>query len=637
MGTHSLIESKEHTASDLHPMGSPSLIESQEHSDRDFTMGSRSQSTPQKIQVETELHSNGDSVRLSESPMDSEQIEKLLLSPRTTRAQAALESLSDIELENLMVVGPRYSASTLKKHAWVRPMYESFTKAYDYEPWPLNYLVASAFINFLAISARYAISSIEDVFIPSLKRINIEVTGQEISHEVYDHLKLALKNAKRDVTSLKTSTSKSPAIAVDVQRIISCTPDGRMQKATEASLWLFGLCTGSRAITCSSIKLADITHVYSNSEKRGMYFVQIRLKVTKGCQNSDHEVTLEGYPKQKSIMDPVYWLEKHLMKRRLSLLQHQYWPDSVKDDSLWGMSKDVMREAFQNAAEKAGFPRKLFGFHSLRSGFICSALLKAGTDSNEVKAVLENTAFVAGWLPNQPAQLRYVSTCAKRTIVSSRLVLQDENNNVIDPHLTNSETFHGITLKEPCWNEESNYQTFLHKMRDFIGKRYNDTQQQRYFERKVLTKAYGLYVKSIPQLEQEVQDKLKAKDDNCDIERARFKHARKYIAKVLSNDFGQLNSLIKTIAGYVIDSNKGEMIINFAGPRSYSTPVPDGRERITATGHRKRIRWTPDEDRILIEGRQSGKTYVELSKLLPLRTGTDCKDRERNINKQSFK
>lgn len=55
-----------------------------------------------------------------------------------------------------------------------------------------------------------------------------------------------------------------------------------------------------------------------------------------------------------------------------------------------------MREIFADRAYKAGFDRGYFSFHSLRSGFLCSALLKAA-DRSEVEAALEHTALVAGW------------------------------------------------------------------------------------------------------------------------------------------------------------------------------------------------------------------------------------------------
>jgi hypothetical protein len=64
----------------------------------------------------------------------------------------------------------------------------------------------------------------------------------------------------------------------------------------------------------------------------------------------------------------------------------------------------------------------MLSFHSLRSGFICSAIAVAGSDNNTLVGVLEHCAFVAGWKPGQRAQLRYVKECQTQTVVASRLL-----------------------------------------------------------------------------------------------------------------------------------------------------------------------------------------------------------------------
>lgn len=591
--------------------------------------------------VEQDIIQVSDSELLFESiDIQEDMLDTIMSSPRSTRAETAMSTMSEEDFSRLMSTGARYSASTLRKHTWVIKIYEPFTKAYEYAAWPMHPMVGSAFINFMSMTAKYAISSIEDVVIPSLKRLNIEKTGKEISDECNDYLSQALKNAKRDAKSLKTVNSKSPAIAADVQRIIECTPDGRTSKASEASLWLFGLCTGARAVTCSSVLVSDIRQVYVYPDNPDMVVVQIRLRVTKGSQNSNHEVTMEGHPRQRSTMDPVYWLEEHMKTRNMSLLSKDQWTEEQNQQSLWNMSRDVMRETFKTVARKAGFPEHMFGFHSLRSGFICSALLKAGTDTNKVQAVLENTAFVAGWVPHQQAQLRYVATCAKRTIISSRLVLANTDTTVIDAFLTNSETFHGITLKDPSWNDETNYQTFLLKIRQIIGTKYDDPDQQRYYERELLLKAYNQYVQSIPKLESEVRRKLEQHKEwvqgknRLDIEkRVRFSVGRKHVAKILHDDFTQCDMMVRKVVDNIMTDILGDYMIKFTGKRR-SAIVDDGRERYESNNHRKRIKWTEDEDRILLNGVSKRETFTEISKKLPLRTNMDCRDRLRNINKQ---
>jgi hypothetical protein len=85
-----------------------------------------------------------------------------------------------------------------------------------------------------------------------------------------------------------------------------------------------------------------------------------------------------------------------------------------------------MSQLFKSRAECAGFPRGMLSFHSLRSGFLCTAFMKTGTDRNMQQAILEHIAFVGGWAPAGRAQLRYMKTTAKKTIVASRLTVDHD-------------------------------------------------------------------------------------------------------------------------------------------------------------------------------------------------------------------
>lgn len=62
-----------------------------------------------------------------------------------------------------------------------------------------------------------------------------------------------------------------------------------------------------------------------------------------------------------------------------------------------------MRAIFSDRVRLAGYPKRLFSFHSLRSGFLCAALLKAGKSESAKKAVLEYCAYVAGWKVGGPS------------------------------------------------------------------------------------------------------------------------------------------------------------------------------------------------------------------------------------------
>jgi hypothetical protein len=77
------------------------------------------------------------------------------------------------------------------------------------------------------------------------------------------------------------------------------------------------------------------------------------------------------------------------------------------DERLFRWKASAAREIFSDRVLNAGFPPGLFSYHSLRSGFLCSALLKAGSQK-ERESILEYTAFVAGWKLGGDSQKVYI-------------------------------------------------------------------------------------------------------------------------------------------------------------------------------------------------------------------------------------
>lgn len=561
-----------------------------------------------------------------------------------TRAEAALSSLSTSRLNALMCTGARYSASTLKKHGWVTKMYENFISAFSFEAWPLDPAIVSGFIRFLGLEACYAVSSIEDVIIPSLKRLNIEKTGSDITLECSQFISQALKDVKNSKSSLYSSEGKDPAIIPDVKRIIECTPDGIPSKAAEASLWLTALSTGARAITCSNVLISDIVSVRKVKDSSN-YFVQLRFRVTKGNPHWNQIVTLEGDPNHISSLNCIFWLQKHLKNGfYLDLLDYENWNiKDIEEKELWHWSTHGMRELFKSRALSAGFPPLLFGFHSLRAGFICSALLKAGSNADTVKAVLENTAFVAGWVPNQAAQLAYVKTCAKKTIVASRLIMPVEENpssNIIDSTLFSSEAFHGIQLSEPCYAEDTNFRAFHEKVSAQFNNDSLNASQNASLKVKCFSNAYHNFVVSRSCLEEEARQIYSKKPEwkssalRCAVERAaRRLVGRKFISKQLNDDFTKLEELVNEFVGLVSDE------ITLRKPLvQYKTkpkpPITFTRETYADTMHRKRRKWVESEDIILVNNKKNKKLWKDISPLLVDRENGDCKDRWRTLLKK---
>lgn len=69
----------------------------------------------------------------------------------------------------------------------------------------------------------------------------------------------------------------------------------------------------------------------------------------------------------------------------------------------------------------AGYPNFLFTFHSFRSGFICTVVMKNNLDETERTAVFEVVSQVAGWSDKSRCMHGYVKEALKKTIVTTRL------------------------------------------------------------------------------------------------------------------------------------------------------------------------------------------------------------------------
>jgi len=90
------------------------------------------------------------------------------------------------------------------------------------------------------------LSSIKKVIGPSLHRLS----GK--NPEVQQSLKCAYNDNKKNSNSIKRK-QKSACIADDVSKIIDAIPDLLPSKSEEASLMLFALYSGARAISAVNV------------------------------------------------------------------------------------------------------------------------------------------------------------------------------------------------------------------------------------------------------------------------------------------------------------------------------------------------------------------------------------------------
>jgi hypothetical protein len=321
---------------------------------------------------------------------------------RESRAVRGLALLTPERIEELIRPGPQYAVSTLRKHVWVERMYKGWCKELEKTCFPLEVAIVAGFIKYcgkglycrsfykslciisvlnylIGLDIQYAIGSIVNVIIPSLKRLHNTATGVvSFPEDINNAMNRAVTDITRSKTFRRGDGGRQPAILADIERVIRYTPELLPTKSEEASLWLIAVSTGARAITCDHVLISDITGVSWNPTER-RWFVYMRYRVTKGNWQWNQPVTIEGQLDLFHITDPVWWLNQHLIKTYgLHLKHYENWGSALKNKKVWRWSSDGMREIFKDRMIKCGFPEDHFCFHSLRSGFICSALIKSG-------------------------------------------------------------------------------------------------------------------------------------------------------------------------------------------------------------------------------------------------------------------
>ncbi|KAH7824353.1 uncharacterized protein MONOS_15918 [Monocercomonoides exilis] len=224
-----------------------------------------------------------------------------------------------------------------------------------------------------------------------------------------------------------------------------------LDKALESFLYLVAVRTGARAVTLSNVKLSDIKQVV-RSKANGKLLCTIQNNRTKASHNCGHKVTIEGNEDEVNDDDPVYWLSLHVYQKKGVRLFD--WVNTNEKANLnklvWPLSTESMRERFKRRAEAAGYTCHLFCFHSLRSGFICTALIAADKDDETQQAVMEKTAFVVGWQQCRLSQCTFIKEALKRAMVASTLITinDDCNQTVFDETQLELEMIRCISLNE---------------------------------------------------------------------------------------------------------------------------------------------------------------------------------------------
>eukprot|EP00770_Monocercomonoides_exilis_P016709 MONOS_16693.1-p1 / transcript=MONOS_16693.1 / gene=MONOS_16693 / organism=Monocercomonoides_exilis_PA203 / gene_product=unspecified product / transcript_product=unspecified product / location=Mono_scaffold02023:374-1689(-) / protein_length=438 / sequence_SO=supercontig / SO=protein_coding / is_pseudo=false len=322
------------------------------------------------------------------------------------------QTLMDVELANEkkqniaehFLHQRKYAQSTLHKHACVLRLYDYFAEDMDFKTFPMSLECVRGFIRFLAYDCRNCVYSIYAVVLPSLKRIQVKMYNKPIDVRLNTELNLIVNEMRRDKSLKQKGEGKEPLMTFDVKYLVQSIPDFFMSKAEECSLFLFALHTGARAITCGNVRLCDVRHVIIEDDS---IFLKIRLMRNKGNDKWNHIVLLENQTEENKSLDAVYWMRQHILQKfGKDLFLKEEWPLKEKSEELiWSWSSETMRTRLKKRLELAGFPPENFGFHSFRSGFLCSALMNAGSNKEKRNSILETCAFIAGWIPYSRSQM----------------------------------------------------------------------------------------------------------------------------------------------------------------------------------------------------------------------------------------
>ncbi|KAH7817155.1 uncharacterized protein MONOS_13303 [Monocercomonoides exilis] len=390
-------------------------------------------------------------------PDDSNSTTPMITTPRyaydtPTKFETVLRSHSKEELQQYTEKGLPYCDETVKTHKWVYGMFLDYCKAAKKEPFPLKAKPVYGFVKLLGIAVGYSIGTITHGIKSSLYNISETRTGKPVKDKVKAKFHRAILEIKAWYRKRKMKGfplpkmrkenekkwKKQPLIVTDLQR--------------------------ARAHTCAHVRLKDIIRVYSPPNSNFIK-VTFNLECGKGWNGDNHCVTVEGAINEKHQLNVIWWLEQYLVEEfGLSLTNFDKWElKELEEQFIWQLRKGAMRVRLKKRAVQAGYPDNLFGFHSFRSGFICSALLKAGENQEKRKQALEATAFVGNWILISKSQWEYVKETEKAVIIGNRLGFPDEtveDDVYYDMALTSPQVYHNIKLNEPIWKKESIILTF---------------------------------------------------------------------------------------------------------------------------------------------------------------------------------
>ena len=276
-----------------------------------------------------------------------------------------------------------------------------------------------------------------------------------------------------------------------------------------------------------------------------------------------------------------------------------------------------MRMHLKRRAISAGYPGERIGFHSLRSGMLCSAIINAEDNEEARKAVFENTAIVAGWVPYGKPQMRYAKQPIVRGINATRLVGITRNpskptGSVLTSDLSRPEIFHSFDLAQPSVPVRTYPKVFKDRLTARLPLPDATPKQVSHYHTSCLNCVTYYFGKQFEtQITMPESGKVK-----WDYVAAMVRNlGRDYIQSKLHEDVANVNTLVEDAMKILNEKNRKEIFKNRALALREEEPTEEiQREELREKKKRVRNEWTKKEDEELVAAVTAGKSFTEISK-----------------------
>lgn len=537
--------------------------------------------------------------------------------------------LSEKEKEDLLEYakkGPNFSDSIKKQNRKVLELYKKFCKEMKLIPFPVTAITSVSFIHHLAKSGRYCVGTLDKIICYTLLRLNLIITHKPIDTYTTARMRSEIMSISKDKTVKQCSDGMTPLIVDDLRLIIERIPDIDPQKPKLASMFLFALSTGSRASTVAGIRLCHFKNYYNRQDAFGNFALTIQQEIRKSKKPNYKTVTISGVPNQKDSVNVIYWLEVYLKKSFnitiSELVNYNRIKPNEKQDLLWPLKPDAMTQTLKRRAKYAGLNIEKIGMHSLRSGFLASAILNNEGNDEGLRGIMERAAAVADWEPYSKAQIVYIKATTRQAIVSTDLIgmSQTDKNGINNSKRT--EIFHQITLSSP-----STPITYNFLVKDELRKLIK---VPNCYNKKNFKMFQGMYSYAL-----NIYSKKILKNEELT-----YNQRRSIILKHINNNLKEKKDSIDNVASilYTILKLNNKLNVRFedveeSKPVSFTTKRNERLKKLCGRTV-KRARWSKSEDETLEECLKRRMNINEIAAELYFRNEKNIYDHLRSINKK---